>query len=67
MDNLVPGYIVYTVNAKTNTVDSWTCEGFIRQKGELLVHLTNGKKYCFLPARCVYASKEKALEIAKKQ
>ena len=55
---------VYTVNAKNNNVDSWQYGGAIRTKGELLIHLINGKRYCDLPARCVFESREKAQEIA---
>ena len=55
---------VYTVNAKNNNVDSWQYGGAIRSKGELLIHLINGKRYCYLPARCVFESREKAQEIA---
>lgn len=59
------GQEVYTVNAKTNQVDTWTFNGSIRTKDELLIHLVNGKKYGFLPARCVYASKDEALAVAR--
>lgn len=60
------GQIVYTVNAKTNEVDLWTFGGTIRSKGELLVHLVNGDKYTFLPARCVFETREAALKAASK-
>lgn len=59
------GQEVYTVNAKTNKVDTWTYNGALPTKDELLIHLVNGKKYCFLPARCVYESKDKALAVAE--
>ena len=57
------GQEVYTVNAKTNKVDFWKYAGVLRTKGELLIHLVNGKKYCFLPARCVYTSYDEALKV----
>ena len=47
------GDTVYTVNAKTNKVDSWIYNGTLRTPDEILVNLVNGKKSCFLPARCV--------------
>ena len=59
------GQEVYTVNAKTNQVDTWTFNGSIRTMDELLIHLVSGKKYAFLPARCVYSSKDKALAVAR--
>ena len=61
------GQEVYTVNAKTNHVDTWTFNGSMRTEDELLIHLVNGKKYCFLPARCVYTSKDEALAVAKSE
>ena len=64
MSGMKIGQEVYTVNAKTNEVDTWLFNGALRSKGELLIHLVNGKKYGFLPARCVYESKEKALAVA---
>ena len=59
------GQEVYTVNAKTNQVDTWTFNGSIRTKEGLIICLRNGKKCGFLPARCVYASKNKALAVAE--
>ena len=58
------GDTVYTVNAKTNEVDSWEYAGILPTKGELLVHLTKGKKYCYIPARCVFTSEAEAKKVA---
>ena len=55
---------VYTVNNKTGEVDSWEYSGAFRTGKEILCHLINGKKYCFLPARCVFATEEKARKVA---
>lgn len=60
------GQTVYTVNGKTNTVDSWECAGVLPTKDELLVCLVNGKKMCHLPARCVFESEAEAKSIAEK-
>lgn len=60
------GQKVYTVNGKTNTVDTWQYAGALRSNGELLIQLSRGKKTCFLPARCVFESREKAQEVADK-
>ena len=60
------GQEVYTVNNKTNEVDAWTYNGTLRTPDNLLVHLVKGKKYCFLPARCVFFSKARALAVAEK-
>lgn len=57
------GQKVYTVNAETNTVDTWTYNGTIRTSDGILIHLTNGKKYCFLPARCVFEHEADALRV----
>jgi hypothetical protein len=58
------GDTVYTVNAKTNEVDTWTYAGTMRADGTLLIHLKSGKKECVLPARCVFDSMEKARAVA---
>jgi hypothetical protein len=62
---MVVGDTVYTVNAKTNKVDSWIYNGTLRTPDEILVNLVNGKKSCFLPARCVYLSEIQALTVAE--
>lgn len=58
------GKTVYTVNAKTNTVDSWICFGEItgvyRGKKERLCFLQKGRKTLALPKRCVFESEEAA-------
>lgn len=59
------GQTVYTVNNTTNKVDSWTYAGTLPAKDEFLIHLVNGKRETFLPVRCVFTSKAKALEVAK--
>ena len=64
MKNL--GDKVYTVNAKTNEVDTWEYAGVFKTKDETLIQLVDGKKTCFLPARCVYDTKEKATAVARK-
>ena len=58
------GQTVYTVNNVTNKVDSWTYAGVLPTKDELLLHLVNGKRYCYLPARCVFESELEAKFIA---
>ena len=62
--DLKPCQTVYTVNAKSNTVDSWEYSGVLKTRGGMLLHLTNGKKYCFLPARCVFKTELEAKFIA---
>lgn len=59
------GQKVYTVNSKTNKVDSWEYAGALPTKDELLLHLVKGKKYCFLPARCVFATEIQALAVTE--
>lgn len=59
------GQEVYTINAKTNEVDTWKYYGSIRTPKAILVRLVRGKRSCFLPARCVFTSKEAALKVAK--
>lgn len=58
------GQKVYTVNNKNNNIDSWQFAGALRSNGELLYQLVNGKRTCYLPARCVFDSREKALSVA---
>lgn len=64
------GKTVYTVNAKTNTVDSWVCFGEItgvyQGKKERLCFLQKLRKTLALPKRCVFESEEAALAVAKK-
>ena len=60
------GQRVYTVNSKTNDIDTWTCSGFIPQENEPIVHLTNGKRCLFLPKRCVFETVQEAIIVAEK-
>ena len=62
-----PGQIVYTINARTNTVDEWAYVGIFRTTFNTLVHLRDGARFCFLPKNCVYETKEKAEKIASKK
>lgn len=63
------GRTVYTVNAETDTVDEWTCSGefsgTFQGVKQGLCFLTNGAKYCVLPRKCVFLSKEIALIATK--
>ena len=59
------GQTVYTVNAKTNAVDEWEYVNTFHTLDGKLAHLRNGKKYIFIPLRCVYETREKALEVAE--
>lgn len=56
------GDTVYTVNAKTNTVDAWTFSG-----GYIpgYTYLTKGSKMCFMPSKCVFETKAEAEKVAK--
>ena len=60
------GDTVYTVNAKTNKVDSWKFAGTLPTKDELLIHLRTNNNQCFLPVRCVFKSEAEALAVARK-
>lgn len=64
------GKTVYTVNAKTNTVDSWTCygemSGLYHGKKERLCLLQKVRKTLVLPKRCVFETEEVARAVAKK-
>lgn len=61
---MVHGQTVYTVNAKTNEVDSWKYSGEIPTKDGLLVHLRADNNQCFLPRRCVFETELEAKIIA---
>ena len=65
--SMIIGQTVYTVNNKTNKVDSWTYNGTLRTPSELLVNLIKGKKSMFLPARCVFLYESEALAVARKK
>lgn len=64
------GKTVYTVNAKTNEVDKWICNGMFtgmyHNHKERLCVLTSGKKSCVLPKRFVYTTKYDAERVARK-
>ena len=60
------GHTVYTVNNKTNQVDSWTYKGVLRTPDALLVRLEKDKKYLYLPEKCVFLTKNEALAIINK-
>ena len=61
------GKTVYTVNAKTNTVDEWICfgefTGVYQERKERLCYLGHNGFSCVLPKRCVFLSKAKALAV----
>ena len=61
------GQTVYTVNNKTNKVDSWDYGGYLKSEHETLIHLVRGRQFCFIPARCVFATESEAQEVAKKK
>ena len=60
------GKTVYTVNNKTGKIDEWDCIRKIKFKNEYCYCLAQGERYCFLPERCVFATEEKAIEVANK-
>lgn len=63
------GKTVYTVNAKTNTVDSWICfgemTGLYQGKKERLCLLQSARKSLVLPKGCVFETEEAARAVAK--
>lgn len=61
------GDIAYTVNNKTGEIDTWKYNGMIRAVDNILCHLTNGSKYCFLPANCVFSTEAEARAVAEKK
>jgi len=66
MNKLKVGQKVFTINADTNELDEWTYGGDFTAQKDKLLHLVNGKKYCYLPERCVYGTESQAREILKK-
>ena len=60
------GDTVYTINAKTNTIDDWILDGFINTPEEPFCQLTKGSKFCALPKRCVFKDKDQALKVLSK-
>lgn len=57
---------VYTVNASTNQVDTWTFAGFYPTAKGLLLLLDNGKKRGLFSPKCVFMSKDEAQIVANK-
>lgn len=45
---------VYTINALTNQVDTWTFNGEILTSKGAYCNLIDGKRSCYLPKRCVF-------------
>lgn len=60
------GDTVYTVNNKTKSIDSWSYAGTLRTPDELLVQVTRGKQYMFIPARCVFTTEAEARRVLNK-
>lgn len=60
------GDTVYTVNNKTNKVDSWIYNGTLRTPDAILVQLVDCTSSCFIPFTCVFESREKAQAVADK-
>lgn len=56
------GDTVYTVNNKTNTVDSWTLSGTYVTGYYLL---KRGGKMCWIPKNCVFETIAEAEKVAK--
>ena len=63
------GKTVYTVNARTNLVDIWTCNGEFsgeyQGRKERLCVLNQGNKSLILPKRCVFMDHLKAIALAR--
>ena len=57
------GQVVYTINAKTNQLDTWLFNGTIQADKETLIALVNRDKRCMLPKRCVFDDKTIALNV----
>lgn len=60
------GDTVYTINNKTNNIDSWTFGGLLRTPKEILAYLAKGRKYCYLPLRCVFETEAEAKTIIER-
>jgi len=61
------GKTVYTVNANTDLVDTWSCIGVINNKnGTLSLILERGTQHTVLPEKCVFLDKKTALIVAEK-
>ena len=59
-----PNQTVYTVNNKTNRVDTWRYFGEFPAKNETLCHLINERnQYVYIPKRCVFSTEEDALKV----
>lgn len=66
MDKLV-GKIVYTINNKTNRIDTWRCsECMGRVNGEYIYELKDGPRVAVLPRRCIYPTIREALKVVNK-
>ena len=65
------GKVVYTVNAKTNTVEPWICFGEItgtyQGKKERLCFLRKARGNVVLPKRCVFETEEAARAVATRK
>lgn len=59
------GQKVYTVNNKTNHVDTWRYAGTVTSGGEKRYALNKAGKFMVLPPRCVFETKREALAVAK--
>ena len=62
------GKTVFTVRADTNSIDSWTLDSILTlPDGDRAILETSDGRTCILPIKCVFATREKALEVANKK
>lgn len=62
--NFKLGQKVYTVNNKTNDIDTWTYCGGIPAKDAFLCQVKDDSgRMMFIPEKCVFSSKSKAKKI----
>lgn len=61
------GKTVFTVRAETNEIHSWTLDNILTlPDSEMALLKALDGRTCVLPIRCVFATREKALEVANK-
>jgi hypothetical protein len=61
------GKTVFTVRADTNTIDSWTLDSILTlPDGDRAILKAPDGRTCILPMRCVFKTRDEALEVANK-
>jgi hypothetical protein len=65
--NKLIGQLVYTINYKTNRIDTWRCSEYMgRVNNNPMYELRDGSKVAIFPRNCIYPTIREALKVVNK-